>query len=105
MEFFRENDKQLLPVSYSRKKMPFYMFGKILRTSLPTVMITSNSKTSSQHTLVGLNLVFKINLIFCLVHFTLIQIDLPQEKVPEILIIQLRNERISQNIMDGNKSS
>ena len=105
MEFFRENDKQLSPVSYSRKKIPFYMFGKILRTPLPTVMITSNSKTSSQHTLVGLNLVFKINIIFCLVHFTLIQIDLPQEKVPEILIIQLHNERITQNIMDGNKSS
>ena len=81
------------------------MFGRILRTPLPIVIILCDIKTSSQHTLVGLNLVFKINIIFCLVHFTLIQIDLPQEKVPEILIIQLRNERITQNIMDGNKSS
>ena len=80
------------------------MFGSILRTPLPIVMVSSDIKTSSQHTLVGLNLVFGIILIFCLVHLTLIQIDLPQEEVPEILIIQLPNGRITQNIIDGNKS-
>ena len=80
------------------------MFGSILRTPLPIVMISSDIKTSSQHTLVGLNLVFGIILIFCLVHFALIQIDLPQEEVPEILNIQLPNGRITQNIIDGNKS-
>ena len=67
-------------------------------------MITSDIKTSSQHTLVGLNLAFGINIFFCLVHFTLIQIDLPQEEVPKILIIQLLNGRITQNIIDGNES-
>ena len=68
------------------------LLGRILNTPLLIVMITSDVKTSSQHTLVGLNLVFGIILIFCLVHFTLIQIDLPQEEVPEILIIQLPKE-------------
>ena len=67
-------------------------------------MITSDVKSSSQHTLVGLNLVFGIILIICLVHLTLIQIDLPQEEVPKILIIQLLNGRITQNIIDGNES-
>ena len=74
-------------------KNNFYMFGRILRTPLPIETITSDNKTSSQHTLVGLNLVFGIILIFCLVRFTLIQIDLPQEEVPEILIIQSPNAR------------
>ena len=80
------------------------MFGSTLRTPLPIVMISSDIKTSSQHTPIGLNLVFGIVLIFCLVHFILIQIHLPQEEVPEILIIQLPNGRITQNIIDGNKS-
>ena len=69
-------------------------------TSHPIVMITSDSKISLLHTLVVLNLVFGIILILCLAHFTLIQIDLPQEEVPEILIIQLINGRIIQNIID-----
>ena len=80
------------------------MFGTILRTPLPIPMITSDIKTSSQHILVVLNLVFGIIIVFCLVHFTLIQIDLPQEEVPEKLIIQLPNGRITQNIIDGNES-
>ena len=67
-------------------------------------MIASDVKTSSQRTLVRLNFVFGIILTFCLVHFTLIQIDLPQEEVLEILIIQLPNGRITQNIVDGNES-
>ena len=67
-------------------------------------MITSDVKTSSQRTLVGLNLVFRIILTFCLVHLTLTPIDLPQEEVLEILIIQLPNGRITQNIVDGNES-
>ena len=101
---FSRNDQQLLPVSYSRKINTLYMFGSTLRTPLPIVMISSDIKTSSQHTPIGLNLVFGIILIFCLVHFILIQIHLPQEEVPEILIIQLPNGRITQNIIDGNKS-
>ena len=67
-------------------------------------MITSDIKTCSQDTLVGLNSAFGINIFFCLVHFTLIQIDLPQEEVPKILIIQLPNGRITQNVIDGNES-
>ena len=51
------------------KKNTLYTFGRILKTLLPIGMIISNIKTSSQHTLVGLNLVFGIILIFCLVHF------------------------------------
>ena len=50
MEFFRENGNQPLPVNYFRKK----------------------------HPLVGVNLVFGNILIFCLFHFTLIQVDLRQ---------------------------
>ena len=80
------------------------MFGRILRTPLAIVIILCDIKTSLQHTLVGHNLVFGSILIFCMVHFTLIQIELPQEEVPEILIIQLTNGRITQNIIDGNKS-
>ena len=80
------------------------MFGRILNTPLPIVMITSDIKTSSQHTLVGLHLIFGIILFFCFNHFTLIQIDLPQVEVAEILIIQLPNGRITQNIIDGNES-
>ena len=67
-------------------------------------MITSDVKTSSQHTLVGLNLVLGIVLIFCLVRFTLIQIDLLQEEKLGILIIQLPNGRITQYIIDGYES-
>ena len=80
------------------------LLGRILNTPLLIVMITSDVKTSLQHTLVGLNLVFGVILIICLVHFTLIQIDLPQKEVPKILIIQLLNGRIPQNIIDGNES-
>ena len=80
------------------------MFGTILTTPLPIVMITSDIKISSQHILVRLNLVFGIILIISLVHSTLIQIDLPQVEVPEILIIQLPNGRITQNIIDRNES-
>ena len=87
------------------KKTPFTcLVGRILNTPLPIVVITSDVKTSSQHILVGLNLVFGIILILCLVHFTLIQIGLPQEEVPKILIIQLHNGRITQNIIDENES-
>ena len=80
-----------------------YMLGRILRTPLPIVMITSDIKTSSQQTLVALNLVFGIILIFYLVHFTASEIDLAQEEVPEILIISLTNGRITQNIIDENE--
>ena len=80
------------------------MFGTVLRTPLPIIMITSDIKTFSQHTLVVLNLVFGNIIVFCLVHFTLIQIDLPQEEVPERLNIQLPNRRITQTIIDGNES-
>ena len=80
-----------------------YMFGRILRTPLPIVMITSDIKTSSQQTLVALNLVFGIILIFYLVHFTASEIDLAQEEAPEILIISLTNGRITQNIIDENE--
>ena len=70
------------------------LLGRILNTPLLIVMITSDVKTSLQYTLVGLNLVFGVILIICLVHFTLIQIDLPREEVPEILIIQLPKEEL-----------
>ena len=84
-------------------KNTIHMFGRILRTPLPIVMITSDIKTSSQQTLVALNLVFGIILIFYLVHFTASEIDLAQEEVPEILIISLTNGRITQNIIDENE--
>ena len=55
------------------------MFGSIL--PLPLVIITFDIKdfytTTFQHTLVGLNLVFGIILIFFSVHFILIQVNLP----------------------------
>ena len=63
MKFYRENDWQLLPISYFRKKNSLYMIARILRRPLPIVMITSDIKTSSQNTLMGLNLVFGIILI------------------------------------------
>ena len=47
-------------------KDTLYMFGRIMRAPLPIVMITSDIKTSSQHALVGLNLVFGINIMFLL---------------------------------------
>ena len=57
------------------------MFGRILNTPHPIVMITFDVKIfytiSSQHTLVGLNLVFGTILIFFSVHFILIQVNLP----------------------------
>ena len=43
-------------------------FGRIQNTPLLIVMITSDIKTSSQYTLVRLNLVFGIILIFCFNH-------------------------------------
>ena len=71
-------------------------------------MIISDIKsfytTSSQHTLVGLNLIFGTILIFCSFHFIPIQGNLPQEEIPKILITQLPNRRITQNIKDGNES-
>ena len=57
------------------QKNTLYMFGRILRTLLPIWIIRSDMKTFSQYIVVGFNLAFRINLIFCLVHFTLIQID------------------------------
>ena len=71
------------------------MFGRILRTLFPIVMIASDIKTS---------LVFGIILIICFAHFTLIQIDLPQKEVPKILIIHLPNGRITRNIIDEDES-
>ena len=68
MDFFRKNDQRLLLVNYSRKKNTFYMFGRILNTPILIVRITYNIKTSSQYTLVRLNLVFGIILIFCFNH-------------------------------------
>ena len=89
---------------FSQTKNTLYMFGRILNTPLPAGMITSDIKTSSQHTLVGLNLVTGTILIFCSVHFTLIQVNLTQEEVPKSLITQLPNRRITQNIKDGNET-
>ena len=57
------------------------MFGRILNTPLPIVMITSDIKTSSQHTLVRLHLIFGIILFFWFNHFTLIQIDLCKNQI------------------------
>ena len=74
------------------------MFGRILNTPLPTIMITSDIKnfykTSSQQTLLGLYLVLETILIFFSVHFILIQVNLPQEKIQKMLITQLPNKKI-----------
>lgn len=75
------------------------MFGRIGNTPLPIVMITSDFKR--------FNLVFRTTLITCSVHLVLIQINLPQEEIPKILITQLEelpNREITQNINDRNKS-
>ena len=64
------------------KKHPLHVWYDPKNTP-SIIMITSDIKTSSQHTLVVLNLFFGIIIVFSLVHFTLIQIDLPQEEVPE----------------------
>ena len=57
-------------------KNTLYMFGRILNTPLPIVMIKSDIKrfytTSSQHALVGINLILGTILIFRSVHFILI---------------------------------
>ena len=57
------------------------MFGRILNTLIPIVMITFDNKcfytTSSQHAPVGLNLVFGTILIFLSLHFILIEVNLP----------------------------
>ena len=60
--------------------------------------------TSSQHSLVGLNLVFGTILIFFSVRLILIQVNVPKEKIPRILITKFTNRRITQNIKDGNES-
>ena len=84
------------------------MFGRILNTPFPMVMITSDIKsfyaTSLQHTLEGVNLFFGTALIFYSVHFILIQVNLPKEEIPKILITQLPNRRITENIKDRNES-
>ena len=89
-------------------KNTLYMFGRILNTSLPIVMITSDIKrfyaSSSQHTLVGLNLILGTILIFRSIHFILIQVNLPQEEIPKILFPHFPNRRIAQNITGGNES-
>ena len=71
-------------------------------------MIKSDIKsfytTSSQHSLVGLNLIFGTISIFCSFHFILIQANLPQEEISKILITYLSNRRIAQNIKGENES-
>ena len=102
------NDSNLHLYPLSIGKNTFYIFDRILNTPLLIVMIISDIKgfytTSSQHTLVGLNLIFGTILIFCSFHFIPIQGNLPQEEIPKILINQLPNRRITQNIKDGNES-
>lgn len=84
------------------------MFGRIVNTPLPIAMMTSDIKsfhsTFLQHTRVGLNLIFGTILIFCLVHSILIQVNLPQQEIPKIIITHLPNRRIAQNIKGGNES-
>ena len=84
------------------------MFGRILNTPLPIIMITSDIKdfykTSSQHTQLGLYLVLETILIFFSVHFILIQVNLPQEKIQKMLITQLPNKKIMQKIKGVNES-
>ena len=60
--------------------------------------------TSSQHALLGLNLVFRTILIFYSVRFILIQVNLPREEIPTILTAKFPNRRITQKIKEGNES-
>ena len=63
------------------------MFGRILNTSLPIVIITFDIRTfyttSLQNTLVGVHLVFGTISIFFSIHFMLIQVNLPKKKYPK----------------------
>ena len=81
-------------------KNTLYMFGRILNTS----DIKRFYASSSQHTLVGLNLILGTILIFRSIHFILIQVNLPQEEIPKILFPHFPNRRIAQNITGGNES-
>ena len=81
------NDSNLHLYPLSIGKNTFYIFDRILNTPLLIVMIISDIKgfytTSSQHTLVGLNLIVGTILIFCSFHFIPIQGNLPQEEIPK----------------------
>ena len=62
------------------------MFGRILRTPLPIVMNTSDIKTSSQQTLVALNLVFGIILIFTWSISLQVRLTSPKKNYPKYLL-------------------
>ena len=82
------------------------MFGRTLNTPIPIGMINIwyQNFFVTYSSIAGLNLVVATTLIFCSVHFTLIQVNLSQEQVPKILITQLPNWGITKNIKDGNKT-